>query len=41
MIDRTRIDPYELTLFSSLPTRRNLSLPIEPRELVCVSVNPS
>jgi hypothetical protein len=41
MIDRTRIDPYELTIFSSLSTRWNLSLPLEPRVLVYVSVNPS
>jgi hypothetical protein len=41
MIDKTRIDPYELNLYLSLPTRWNLSLPVEPRELVCVSVNPS
>jgi hypothetical protein len=39
MIDKTRIDPYELTLFSSLSTRWNLTLPVEPGELVYVSVN--
>jgi hypothetical protein len=31
VIDRTRIDPWEWTLFSSLPTRWNLSLLVEPR----------
>jgi hypothetical protein len=41
MIDMTRIDPYELSLFLSLPTRWNLSLTIEPGELVCVSINTS
>jgi hypothetical protein len=40
VIDRTRIDPKELTLFSTLLIRWNLSLPIEPGVLVCVSVNP-
>jgi hypothetical protein len=41
VIDKTRIDPQELTLFLSVPTRWNLSLPVEPRDFVCVSVNPS
>jgi hypothetical protein len=41
VIDKTRIDPLELTLFSSLLTRWNFSLPVEPEELVCVFVNPS
>jgi hypothetical protein len=41
MIDRTRIDPLELSLFSSLPTRWNLSLPVEPGEVVFMSINPS
>jgi hypothetical protein len=38
LIDRTRIDPLELTLFSSVPTRWNLGLPVVPRELVCLSL---
>jgi hypothetical protein len=36
VIDKTKIDPYELTLFWSLLTRWNLSLLVEPGELVCV-----
>jgi hypothetical protein len=38
MIDKTRIDPYELTLYSSLLIRWNLSLPVELGVLVCVCV---
>jgi hypothetical protein len=41
VIDRIRIDPLELTLFSSLSTWWSLSLPVELGELVCVSVNTS
>jgi hypothetical protein len=41
VIDKTIIDPWELTLFSSLLTGWNLSLLVELGELVCVSVNPS
>jgi hypothetical protein len=36
MIDKTRIDPKDLTLFLNLPTRWNPGLPVESRELVCV-----